>query len=580
MMKTFSFLAAGLLALGLARPHAATAQNAPSWALALSSPDATRITRVATDANNYTVVAGYLTGPAALGPQALAVGGPGLTNGFAARLDPQGAVQWVRYLAATGSGLETLVSGLALDAAGNAVVCGAYRNGSLPLGAFTLPVHATNAALSNGLAAKLDPAGNVLWAQSLTDPGASSATAAAVDAAGTAYVAVSTNAAPLVGGLGIRTFSAAGVPGPGHDFPGVTGVPATSPFGVFAAIVDLVVNPATGQLGAVGTFHGTLTLRAAGTGPALSYTSPTEPQNGAFVAGLAPAGAAQWAQPLASTGMTQNGTTGRFFNKLSAVAPVGAGFAVAGGYLGAGTLAGAALPGSAASDNITAVLARFDGQGQLQWTQAVSGDGTAESGAVATALAADAAGQLHVAGFFIGHLAADGGGQTSAGGADVLLLRFTDQGRLLGTQRDGSFGNEYPTALALDPSGQPRVAGYFRGTSSFGGTVLASGPRENGFVARLGRTPLGTRAASAPQAALQVFPNPSAGLETLQVHLLPSAAPTTLRLLNALGQQVHSQAVPARAAGAALPVAGLAPGRYVLQAVSAEGVATRGVLVN
>ena len=502
--------------------------------------------------------------------------------GELARLDPQGAVQWVRCLAAAGSGIAAIVTGLALDAAGNAVLCGAYANGSLPLGSFTLPANPA-AARHTGVVAKLDPTGSVLWAQALADPAASLvATAAAVDAAGTAYVAVSTHgAAPYAAGMGLRSFSNSGAPGPDYSFPGVSGTAAMNPFGVFGAVLEMVVNPMTGQLGVVGDFQGTLTLRAAGTGPALAFTSPPEPRPGAFVASLLPTGAPQWALELTSTGRSLNGMTGSFLNKLPAIAPAGTGFVVAGGYLGAGNLGGTALPGSATSDNVTAVLARLDGQGGVQWTRAVSGSGLPDSGALAFAVATDAAGEVHVAGFMVGQLAADGGGLASAGGSDLLLLRYSPQGQLLGAQRDGGFlANEYPSALALDAAGQPRLAGYFTGTASIGGTVLSSAPQQkNAFVARLARTPLGARAASAAQAALQVYPNPGTTASALQVHLLPGAAPAILRLLNSLGQQVHGQAVPARAATATVPTTGLEPGRYVLQVVSAESVATRGVVV-
>lgn len=587
-MKILHLLSlAGLLATGAIRPIAATAQNAPSWTKPLisdvSGSDFAQITRVVVDASNYTFVSGYLNGPATLGTSPIPVGGTQLHNGFVARLDPQGAVQWVRALATAGSGIETEVNGLALDAAGNAVLCGAYSNGALALGAFTLPANSTPTR-ENGLVAKLSPAGNFLWAQAVASTTESiTTTATAVDAAGTIYVATNNyGASSYAVGLGLRSFSAAGVPSAITDYPGITGTPTNSPLGVFGSILELVVNPTTGQLGAVGDFQGTLTLRTAGSaGPALTFSSPPEPQKGAFVVGLSPTGAPQWAQALTSTGMSLNGRTGSFLNRLNAVVPAGTGFAIVGGYLGAGNLAGTTLPGSNTSDNITGVLARLDGQGGLLWTRAISGDGQSGSGAVANALATDATGQLQVAAFFIGQLAADGGGQISAGGADLLLLSYTSQGQLLGTQRDGSFGDEYPSALALDPTGQPRVAGYFIGTCSVAGMTIASGPRQrNGFVARLSRTPLlATRAGSATDAALQVFPNPSSGGAALQVKLLASATPTAVRLLNVLGQPVHQQQVPARIATATVPTAGLAPGRYVLQVLSAEGVATRGVMV-
>jgi hypothetical protein len=580
LMKLLPFLAASMLTLATTQPQPALAQTAPSWAQSVGGPAFSDVTRVVTDASNYTFVAGNTRGNATFGTQLIPAGGPQLFNGFVARLDPSGAVQWVRYLAPAGSGLETVMQGLALDAAGNVVVAGYYANGSLTLGGSTLPAPAT-ANAANGVVAKLGPAGNVLWAQPLAQPNAStSATAVAVDASGVVYAATSSHTASLRQGLGLRTFSAAGVPGLGADFPGMSGDATTSPLGVYGAIDELVVNPRTGQLGAMGVFHGTLTLRAAGPlGPELGFTSPPEPRTGAYVMGLDATGAPQWAQELTSTGFTQNGRTGSFLNRLSSITPAGSGFAVAGSYLGAGTLAGVVLLGSPASDNTTGVVGRFDGQGQLLWSQTVSGDGNPGSGALASGVATDGAGQLHVAGSFFGQLAASGGGFISAGGLDLLLMRYSDQGQLLGSQRDGSYGSERPSALALDPTGQPRVVGTIQGTCSFGGVGIASGSQANGFVARVARTPLAARAASPAQVALQVFPNPSAGASELQVSLLPGAGPTTLRLLDALGRPVHTQTVPALRATATVPTAALTAGHYVLQTIGAGGVATRSVVI-
>jgi hypothetical protein len=577
MMKYFARFFAGALAMVAVAPVAASAQGGP-WALTVASPAATRITRVATDAGGHTYVAGYVNGAATFGAQPIAVGGGQLSNGFVACLDAQGAVQWMRYLAADGSGMQAVVSGLALDADGNVFFCGSYRSGSLRLGSTTLPQN-TASGFDNGLVAKLDPSGKVLWAQPIIEPGNTlQATALDVDAAGTAHVAVSSQNTALASGLGMRTFATTGTPGPRYDFPGVSGTPTANPFGVFGNITDVAVNAATGQVGIVCEFQGTLTLHAAGPAPALAFTSPPEPRKGALLAALTPAGAPQWAQELTSTGY-QNGTISSSLNQLNDMAPAGTGFVAVGAYLGAGTLGGAPLPGSAASDNPTAVLARFDAQGQLQWSRAVSGDGTPGSGAVLRAVVTDAAGQMHVAGVFGGHLAANGLGLTSSGNGDALLLRYSDQGQLLGGQRDGSYGIARPYALALDPTGQPVMAGEILGTVSLGGTVLNSGNLANGFVARLARTPLAARAAEETRAALQVYPNPSAGAAALHIGLSPSATPATLRVLNALGQVVRSQPVPAHTALVTVPTAGVVAGRYVVQLISSDGVATRGMVV-
>ena len=96
---------------------------------------------------------------------------------------------------------------------------------------------------------------------------------------------------------------------------------------------------------------------------------------------------------------------------------------------------------------------------------------------------------------------------------------------------------------------------------------MASGSQANGFVARVGRTPLAARAASPAQVALQVFPNPSASASELRVSPLPGPGLTTLRLLDALGRTVHTQTIPALRGTATVSTASLPAGHYVLQAI-------------
>ncbi|MFD2721951.1 T9SS type A sorting domain-containing protein [Hymenobacter monticola] len=562
----------GLLAAMLL-PLGASAQG---WAKSVYSPGNTHFNRVVVDASGATVAVGYYSSAATYNGQSLPLNGQ-LNSALVTKLDAQGAVQWTTALATSGTGTAARAEDVALDATGNTVVCGTY-SGTLTLGTFALPANVIGSR-ANGFVAKLSPGGTVLWAQAITDSNMSTnADAVAVDATGMVYVAISNQPSALVAGMGLRLFSAAGVPGAQVDFPGVSGVAATSPLGVYGYISALTVNATTGQLAAIGEFQGTLTLRAGGTLPALAFTSPPEPQQGAFVMGLTTAGAPQWAQELTSTGYV-NGGQRSYLNRLRGLCASGSGFAVAGGYQGAGTLAGQPLPGSATTRGAVAVLGQFDAQGRLQWAQAVAGNGAAGNEATAGAVACDAAGQLHLAGLFAGQLAASEGGLSSTGNADLFLLRYSSQGRLLGAQRDGSYGRVTPYALALDAGGEPRVAGDILGTVSLGGTVLASGSRTNGFVARLSRTPLAA-SRNAAMTTLSVFPNPGKATEGLTVCLEANATPITLCLMNVLGQRVRTQVVPAHITAATLPTAGLAPGRYVLQAAGATGLATRGVVLD
>ena len=75
-----------------------------------------------------------------------------------------------------------------------------------------------------------------------------------------------------------------------------------------------------------------------------------------------------------------------------------------------------------------------------------------------------------------------------------------------------------------------------------------------------------------------MYPNPTAD-GALTVELLGYHQPVTLTLLNALGQSVRTRVVAATAAPQ-LELHGLAPGVYVLRAVTPGGTDTRRVVVS
>ena len=524
-MKLLHLLpAVGLLVLTATAPRPAAAQNAPAWAQAIECRSNIVLDYVACDAASNTYTAGYVRDTARLGSFRVVPGGllgnsgQYLFNGFVAKLDAQGSAQWLQTLAAPGSGTEAFVAGLTVDAAGNSLLCGGYRNGPLTLGSTTLPANAIDVNKMQGVVAKLDPAGYVLWAERVGGSGGNSIflNGIAQSATGTVYVGISFDptASTADSGLGIVSFNSNGGLRYFYNFPGVSRLPG-SPYGPFGAIKRLEVNPTTGQVGVIGDFFGTLTLRNAGSaGPAIAFTSPPEPQRGAFVAGLDPAtGAVQWAQEQTSTGISTGGNSRSYANRLTGLAVAGAGFATMGVYLGTGTLAGQPLPASGI-DTSRVVLARFDGQGQLLGRSILSSDGDPDSQLLGVALSTDAAGDLHLSGSFTGAMSAGSGGLRSSGPAgtyDGFVVRYSGQGQRLGQQAVGGAGSKSISALALDGTGQPRIAGTYSFVATIGSQPVPAsvGRFANGYIARLARTPLAVRVAGPAASALQAYPNPA-----------------------------------------------------------------------
>ncbi|GAB2943797.1 hypothetical protein GCM10027048_05650 [Hymenobacter coalescens] len=79
-------------------------------------------------------------------------------------------------------------------------------------------------------------------------------------------------------------------------------------------------------------------------------------------------------------------------------------------------------------------------------------------------------------------------------------------------------------------------------------------------------------------AAVSVYPNPARG--TVSLGLPATQRPVEVRILNALGQQVLTQHVPAaRGAAVALPLTGLAKGVYSVRVTLPDGTATKRLVV-
>src|ERR1039458_2032098 len=167
----------------------------PVFAAILGGSGQDFATSVASDAQGNVYVAGLTYSPdfrVTTGVVQAKFGGT--CDAFVAKLGPDGKVIWSTYL---GGILDDWATGVALDSAGNVLVTGCTRSGNFPL---VNPVKSTlngiNADDYDAFVAKLDPNGSkLLYSTFLGGPDDDGAAGIAVDAAGSAYVAVSVNSA-------------------------------------------------------------------------------------------------------------------------------------------------------------------------------------------------------------------------------------------------------------------------------------------------------------------------------------------------------------------------------------------------
>lgn len=145
---------------------------------------------------------------------------------------------------------------------------------------------------------------------------------------------------------------------------------------------------------------------------------------------------------------------------------------------------------------------------------------------------------------------------STTGGVDIFSYNSASAS-FTGPITKAAIGNQPRNVVVADLNNDRTLD--FAGANSVGG---------NSFSVALGTagTPLATAAATvvaSPVGGLHVYPNPASG--TARVQLGSGSAPAPLQLLNTLGQVVLSH--PALAVGqvAQLPLAGLAPGLYVVR---------------
>ncbi|MBI5800294.1 MAG: immunoglobulin domain-containing protein [Verrucomicrobia bacterium] len=305
-------------------------------------------------------------------------------------------VPWASTAGGSGSDVGRAI---ALDPAGNAFVTGTF-NGTATFGATTL----TSAGQSDIFVAKHDGSGQLLWARRAGGPGFDTGAGIAVDASGNCYI--------------------------------------------------------TGSFEAVATFSTT----------SLSNSSPSSYAD-IFVAKYDSAGNLVWVR---GTGAEFTSDTGE------AIALDPAGNVLITGRSVQDTF------GTAALTNLGRILvAKYDNAGNPVWARksgSFSG-GTYDTG---TGIGSDAAGNVYVTGTFLSPLADFGGVLlTNRGSGDVFLSKLDPAGTLLWVRQAGGTGDERPNGLAVDAAGNAHIVGEFGGTAAFGVTNLTSaGGASDIFIAK------------------------------------------------------------------------------------------------
>lgn len=296
--------------------------------------------------------------------------------------------------------------------------------------------------------------------------GSDAASGVAVDASGNAFVVghfsgTATFGATQLTNSGARDgflakFSAAGqmlwvraLGGPGFD------------------AVNAVAVDAGGNCYLVGNYEGIASFGSV----SLTNTSASSFSD-VFIAKFDTSGSAVWARSLGVAAFSDLG---------NAVSLDGSGNVFVAGQSTFPSFSGVAL-----TNHGRIFVAKYDNNGNPQWARKAGGGSTGVSD-TATALAADAAGNVYLAGAF-GSAAVnfDGGlGLANEGGQDSFLARFDGSGGLQWVRQLGGASDARANGLAVDGAGNAYVAGEFSGVLQLPGTLLTTGPtNQNLFITR------------------------------------------------------------------------------------------------
>ena len=449
-------------------------------AFGLGSTGSDSAQAVATDASGNVLVTGSFTS-ASLdldpGPGTYLLSNAGGYDGYAAKYAPTGNLLWGVHFASTANNQAWKV---AVDGADNVLIAGSF-SGPLEIGAPGQPhVTLTSGGSNEGFIAKIDSAGNALWARTFgaaADPRFGTITA---DAAGNVYATGYEGHRLFVakyGADGAAAWTQVVSAGTGKVYPSL----ATA----FAQGTGLAVD-ASQNVYVTGRYLGKIDFNPdpnkTNTLSSVSFRG-SDPTQDAFVLKLNASGAYVWAGSMG--GPSDDGG--------SAVAVDGAGNVHLSGSYGTGANDFDPGPGNLNLPGSGGYVVKLDPKGNLLWGR---------GGVGSRGMALDAAGNVYTTGQFSGTIDADPGpgtfNLTAGGTSDVLVSKLNSSGSFVWAAdilRGGPGSNGSSSGIAVDGSGNVYTTGYFRGTDDFdpgaGTSFLTSTPDSTGnpsmdaFVSKL-----------------------------------------------------------------------------------------------
>ena len=423
------------------------------WSQRFGSPYPDIGQTVAVDRNGAVILAGNFVGATSVGGDVLSsVGG---TDIFLAKYSSTGTHLWSKRL---GAATEENVQSLAVDSLGNILLTGSF-SGATNLGGSTL----TSTGDSDIFLARYSPDGTPQWSMKLGGPTGDRGFGVAVDSNNdVALVGIFTGTVDFGGGaliastgsdMFVAKFTGAGQHIWSKRF---LNNAADLPYrAAFDSARNLFV---TGYYSDRIDFGGGILTSAGAEDVFLVKLSGVD-------------GAHLWSRSFGSTG-SDSGYD---------VAIDGAGNPVITGHFnGTASFGGGTLPNSGGLQEV--FLAKYAAAtGDHLWSRSMGGPGYDAP----AALALDGTGNVVLTGFFQWTATFGGASLTSVGTQDIFVAKYSAAGANLWARRLGGLNTETSHDIAADPDGCPYVTGYFWGGVDFGKGLLTSAGAADVFLMKL-----------------------------------------------------------------------------------------------
>jgi len=370
------------------------------------------------------------------------------------RVTPLDVPPVFQFATAAGSVGDDFVRGLARDPSGNLYIAGAF-SGSVTLGNVTF----NTAGGRDIIVAKLDAAGNVIWARQAGGAGDDFGHGVAVDNAGNVFLGGSIQ---FTAQFGTTTVTSTGQSDgflakydAGGNLHWVRRVGGAGNDAVYAVGTDDAGNATiAGDFSGTANFGALVLVSAGGLD--------------GFVARFDAAGNPMWA--------VRHGGAGDNNNPGLRVDPTGVAY-VAGSFPNTATFGVTTLTSRGSND---AFVAKLDNTGAFQWARQFGGPGDDQGNDVAFG----PGGAVHLAGRFQGTVTNGTNVLTTTGGNEIFLTKLDAAGSVLWTRQAGGISNDVAFGVAADGAGNVFVTGTIGGPATFSSTPVANAGLDDLFITK------------------------------------------------------------------------------------------------